>query len=227
MSAHHVATPHFVTDHEREHDFHIAKMLARFIDEAKAAGHKVTHAQFHGPDGKGIEDLLDEHSPTRAGAFEALALATTSALAIFAAALMPFSPARAADLNPPVKKAAAPVNPFQYPTGTGWFVGIGTEGGAGSATVPMATSAGSNPNSVTTRLFIYYNERVIEGTVNEDAGAEIRDGIKSVVNLGACRRLAISGQQLRSKAVARLLHGCEDRSGDAVRPRRPDPRRPA
>ena len=35
------------------------------------------------------------------------------------------------------------------------------------------------------RLFIYYNERVIEGTVNQDAGAQIRDGIKAVVKLGA------------------------------------------
>lgn len=35
------------------------------------------------------------------------------------------------------------------------------------------------------RLFIYYNERAMEGTVNEDSGAEIRDGIKSVNKLGA------------------------------------------
>jgi C1A family cysteine protease len=35
------------------------------------------------------------------------------------------------------------------------------------------------------RLFIYYNERVIEGTVDEDAGAMLRDGIKSVARLGA------------------------------------------
>lgn len=35
------------------------------------------------------------------------------------------------------------------------------------------------------RLFIYYNERVIEGTVDNDAGAEIRDGIKSVASQGA------------------------------------------
>ncbi len=35
------------------------------------------------------------------------------------------------------------------------------------------------------RLFIYYNERAMEHTVNEDAGAMIRDGIKSVANLGA------------------------------------------
>lgn len=37
---------------------------------------------------------------------------------------------------------------------------------------------------VPSRLFIYYNERVIEGTVASDAGAEIRDGIKSVNELG-------------------------------------------
>ena len=36
------------------------------------------------------------------------------------------------------------------------------------------------------RLFIYYNERVIERTINEDAGAMIRDGIKSVVRQGVC-----------------------------------------
>ncbi len=35
------------------------------------------------------------------------------------------------------------------------------------------------------RLFIYYNERVMENTVGEDAGAMIRDGVKSVARLGA------------------------------------------
>jgi len=35
------------------------------------------------------------------------------------------------------------------------------------------------------RLFIYYNERVLEGTVNQDAGAHIRDGLKVVAHLGA------------------------------------------
>jgi len=35
------------------------------------------------------------------------------------------------------------------------------------------------------RLFIYYNERVMEGTVSQDAGAQIRDGIKSVAKVGA------------------------------------------
>ncbi|MCX6256849.1 MAG: C1 family peptidase [Bacteroidia bacterium] len=39
---------------------------------------------------------------------------------------------------------------------------------------------------VPARLFIYYNERSMEGTVNTDSGAEIRDGIKSVNKQGVC-----------------------------------------
>ena len=39
---------------------------------------------------------------------------------------------------------------------------------------------------IPSRLFIYYNERVIEGTVNTDAGAMLRDGIKTVAKQGAC-----------------------------------------
>lgn len=38
---------------------------------------------------------------------------------------------------------------------------------------------------VPSRLFIYYNERAIEGTISQDSGAQIRDGIKSVATLGA------------------------------------------
>src|SRR5437773_2521941 len=36
------------------------------------------------------------------------------------------------------------------------------------------------------RLFIYYNERVIEGTADSDSGAMLRDGIKTVAKQGAC-----------------------------------------
>lgn len=36
------------------------------------------------------------------------------------------------------------------------------------------------------RLFIYFNERAMEGTIGYDSGAYIRDGIKSVVEFGAC-----------------------------------------
>ncbi len=40
------------------------------------------------------------------------------------------------------------------------------------------------------RLFIYYNERVIEGTVRQDAGAMIRDGIKTLSKQGAASETA-------------------------------------
>jgi C1A family cysteine protease len=43
---------------------------------------------------------------------------------------------------------------------------------AGKADFPMS------------RLQLYYDERKLEGTVSEDAGAEIRDGIKCAVHLG-------------------------------------------
>jgi C1A family cysteine protease len=42
------------------------------------------------------------------------------------------------------------------------------------------------PDFIPSRLFIYYNERVIENSVSEDAGAMIRDGIKAVANWGVC-----------------------------------------
>lgn len=47
------------------------------------------------------------------------------------------------------------------------------------------------------RLFIYYNERSIEHTVRQDAGASIRDGVKSVHKLGACSELFWPYQEIR------------------------------
>jgi hypothetical protein len=42
------------------------------------------------------------------------------------------------------------------------------------------------PRVPPSRLFIYFNERVLEGTTESDAGATIRDGIKTVSAQGAC-----------------------------------------
>jgi C1A family cysteine protease len=39
------------------------------------------------------------------------------------------------------------------------------------------------------RLFIYFNERVIENTVPYDSGAQIRDGIKTLVENGVCSEI--------------------------------------
>lgn len=54
------------------------------------------------------------------------------------------------------------------------------------AAIQYARRRGGQPDFMPSRLFIYYNERAIERTINEDAGAEIRDGIKCVHKLGAC-----------------------------------------
>jgi C1A family cysteine protease len=44
----------------------------------------------------------------------------------------------------------------------------------------------SLPDFMPSRLFIYYNERAMEGSVSTDSGAQIRDGIKSVAKQGVC-----------------------------------------
>ena len=41
-------------------------------------------------------------------------------------------------------------------------------------------------NFIPSRLFIYYNVRAIGGTINQDSGAMIRDGIKTMVKEGVC-----------------------------------------
>lgn len=42
------------------------------------------------------------------------------------------------------------------------------------------------PDFTPSRLFIYYNERAMEGTISSDSGGQIRDGIKSVATQGDC-----------------------------------------
>ena len=42
------------------------------------------------------------------------------------------------------------------------------------------------PDFIPSRLFAYYNGRAIEGTVDQDAGAEIRDVVKAAAKLGDC-----------------------------------------
>jgi C1A family cysteine protease len=49
----------------------------------------------------------------------------------------------------------------------------------------LEKKAGQPPTDLS-RLFIYYNERAIEGTVSQDAGAMIRDGVKTLAKQGAC-----------------------------------------
>jgi C1A family cysteine protease len=46
--------------------------------------------------------------------------------------------------------------------------------------------SGIAPTWTPSRLFIYYNERALEGTVAADSGAQIRDGIKVIASVGVC-----------------------------------------
>lgn len=41
-------------------------------------------------------------------------------------------------------------------------------------------------DQIPSRLFIYYNERLLEHTVQHDNGAQLRDGVKSIVHTGTC-----------------------------------------
>jgi C1A family cysteine protease len=60
-------------------------------------------------------------------------------------------------------------------------------GNAIAAAVQFARQkAGEGPDFIPSRLFIYFNERDIEGTVDQDSGAQIRDGMKAVSKLGVC-----------------------------------------
>ena len=59
-------------------------------------------------------------------------------------------------------------------------------GNGTAAAVEYGLKAQNKHDFTPSRLFIYYNERVIEGTVGVDAGAEIRDGIKVVATQGVC-----------------------------------------
>lgn len=54
------------------------------------------------------------------------------------------------------------------------------------AAIESARIAAGRASVIPSRLFIYYNERVIERTVRTDSGASIRDGIKTVSKQGAC-----------------------------------------
>jgi C1A family cysteine protease len=74
------------------------------------------------------------------------------------------------------------------------FLACYNQGELGSCTANAIAGAlqfleekeGEAPPVMPSRLFIYYNERSLEGTVGSDSGAQIRDGIKTVVRRGYC-----------------------------------------
>jgi C1A family cysteine protease len=91
--------------------------------------------------------------------------------------LLAVRPPPAADLHAQLPPAAAPYDQKS----------IGSCTGNGNARALAfahwkATGEWLNPS----RLMIYYLERFIEGTIGQDAGAQIRDGMKAMAKWGAC-----------------------------------------
>ena len=62
------------------------------------------------------------------------------------------------------------------------------------------------PFMTPSRLFIYYNERVIEGTVDTDSGAQIRNGFKSINQQGVCAEYR--WPYIIEKFAVKPYHGC-------------------
>jgi len=82
-----------------------------------------------------------------------------------------------------VDLSASPLMPRVYEQGS---LGSCT-GNAIAAAVHFARRMErKEPDFVPSRLFIYWNERRLEGTVASDSGAQIRDGMKVVAKLGVC-----------------------------------------
>ena len=59
-------------------------------------------------------------------------------------------------------------------------------GNATAAAIHYARIKQSLATWTPSRLFLYYNARVLEGTADQDSGSEIRDAVKQAVNLGVC-----------------------------------------
>ena len=74
------------------------------------------------------------------------------------------------------------------------------------------------------RLFIYYNERAMEGTIDTDSGAMIRDGMKSVAKVGVCAEdtWAYDISKLHGEAAHEGLHRGEEAPGAALQAGHPD-----
>jgi C1A family cysteine protease len=96
---------------------------------------------------------------------------------------IPFTPALKAEALPSF--ADLRMTPFMPP--------VYDQGELGSCTANAIASAmqferrrQALADFTPSRLMIYYDERKLEGTIPSDAGAEIRDGIKSVAVTGVC-----------------------------------------
>lgn len=89
------------------------------------------------------------------------------------------APGAAATLPP-----AVDLRPAMPPVQDQGQLGSCTANAIGAAVYHALAAAGRDP-FLPSRLAVYYGERLIEGTIREDAGAEIRDGFKVLAREGA------------------------------------------
>ncbi len=89
-------------------------------------------------------------------------------------------------LVPAVLPRSVDLRPHCPPVYDQGRLGSCTANGIGAALQFERMKQQLSPNFIPSRLFIYYNERVMEHTVDSDSGAQIRDGIKSVARQGDC-----------------------------------------
>ena len=101
------------------------------------------------------------------------------------------------DLRDHVFKSTAVVHPSEFPENIDLrdkMTPIVDQGQLGSCTAnAMASglreyqvSEAGYPSVRLSRLYLYYKERELEGTVNEDSGAFIRDGMRVLARNGVC-----------------------------------------
>ena len=91
----------------------------------------------------------------------------------------------------PLKLKAIPQTHIQLPPKVDLRPKLPTpydQGSLGSCTANALCAAfqAEDPKFMGSRLFIYYNERKVEGTIEEDAGAQLQDGINTMKIYGVC-----------------------------------------
>ena len=91
----------------------------------------------------------------------------------------------------PLKLKAKPQTHIQLPPKVDLRPKLPTpydQGTLGSCTANALCAAFQfeDPSFMGSRLFIYYNERKTEGTIEEDTGAQLQDGIDTMKNYGVC-----------------------------------------
>lgn len=59
--------------------------------------------------------------------------------------------------------------------------------GSCTANALCAAFAYDDPSLLGSRLFVYYNERMMENTINEDGGAVLSDGVEALHTYGLCK----------------------------------------